>query len=227
VARKKIPSVPKKFLEELKEEFQPVIKKILTHPFVDGVEKGEAPDYKLRFFVKQQFHIVSGDFRNLALYIAFSPNRRIRDFFFELIQGERSALDNLFKMAEALGVSTKELEDSEPHPGSLAFTSYFTRLAAYGTAAETACAIILDFEVWGENCSRLSIGLKKHYNLTAQDTKFLDGFYPVTPQFYDNIINIIGEYVGTAENRKKMRIAARLGLDYELMFWDTMEGHKE
>jgi thiaminase len=212
----------RKFLEELREEFKPLRKRILTHPFVGSVEKGKASVEKLKFFVEQQFHIVNGDFRNLALYIAFSSNQWIRDFFFELIQGERSALDNLFKMAKALGIGDQELEASEPHAGSLAFTNYFTRLATYGTEGEIASAIIIDFEVWGENCSRISKGLKKHYNLTSEDTKFLDGFYPITSQFYDKITNIIGEYTRTEKDMKKMLIATRLGLDYELMFWDTM-----
>jgi len=198
----------RKFLEELREEFQPL--------------KGKASVEKLKFFVEQQFHIVSGDFRNLALFIAFSPNQRIRDFFFELIQGERSALDNLFKMAKALGIGDQELEASEPHAGSLAFTNYFTRLATYGTEGEIASAIIIDFEVWGENCSRISKGLKRNYNFTSEDTKFLDGFYPITSQFYDKITKIIGEYARIEKDIKKMRIATRLGLDYELMFWDTM-----
>lgn len=227
MVRKKVPSIPKKFLEELRGDLQPLRDRILTHPFIDRVEKGKAPNFKLKFFVKQQFHIVSGDFRNIALYIAFSLNQGIRDFFFGLIQGERNALENLFKMAEALGISVRELEDSEPHAGTLAFTSYFTRLATQGTAGEIASAIVIDFEVWGENCNRLSKGLKKHYGLSAQDTKFLDGFYPITPQFYDDIISIIGEYAATPGNRKKMRTAARLGLDYELMFWDTFEKYKE
>jgi thiaminase len=125
-------------------------------------------------------------------------------------------------MAKALGIGDQELEASEPHAGSLAFTNYFTRLATYGTEGEIASAIIIDFEVWGENCSRISKGLKKHYNLTSEDTKFLDGFYPITSQFYDKITNIIGEYTRTEKDMKKMLIATRLGLDYELMFWDTM-----
>ncbi len=212
----------RKFLDEVREEFQPLRKKILTHPFVGSVEKGKASVEKLRFFVEQQFHIVSGDFRNLALFIAFSSNQWIRDFFFELIHGERTALDNLFRMAKALGIGDQELDASEPHAGTLAFTNYFTRLATYGTAGEIASAIIIDFEVWGENCSRISKGLKKHYNLTSEDTEFLDGFYPISSQFYDKITKIIGEYTRTEKDMKKMRIATRLGLDYELMFWDTM-----
>ncbi|HEX3037033.1 MAG TPA: hypothetical protein VHT73_18265 [Thermodesulfobacteriota bacterium] len=227
MAREKVPSTSKKFLDGLREEFQPLLEKILTHPFINRVEKGKAPDYKLRFFIEQQFHIVSGDFRNIALYIAFSPSQRIRDFFFGLIQGEHNALENLFRMAEALDITVRELEDSEPDAGALAFTNYFTRLATYGTAGEIASAMVVDFEAWGENCSRLSKGLKKHYGLSAEDTKFLDGFYPITPQFYDDVISIIREYAGTAGNRKKMRTAVRLGLDYELMFWDTMEKYKE
>jgi thiaminase len=129
-------------------------------------------------------------------------------------------------LAGALGVDAEELEDSEPHAGSLAFTNYFTRLATYGTAGEIASALTIDFEVWGENCLRLSKGLKKHYKLTTEDTEFLEGFYPISPQFYDNTIKIIGDYVIKEKERKKMRVAVRLGLDYELIFWDTVERYK-
>ena len=225
--KKKILGASEKFLDDLRKEFQPIRKKILTHPFVGGVERGKTPIKNLQFFAKQQFHIVSGDFRNLALYIAFSPNQKIRNFFLYLIGGERSALDNLFRMANALDLSTNELVNSEPHAGSLAFTNYFTRLATYGSAGEIASSIIIDFEVWGENCHRISKGLKKHYGLTSEDTKFLDGFYPIGSEFYSSILSIIGEYARMEGNKKKMKTAARLGLDYELMFWDTMHNYKE
>jgi len=225
--QKKILLASEKFLDDLRKELQPIRKKILTHPFVGGVERGKTSIKSLQFFTRQQFHIVSGDFRNLALYIAFSPNQKIRDFFLHLIDGERSALDNLFRMAKALELSTNELVNSEPHAGSLAFTNYFTRLATYGSPGETASSIILDFEVWGENCHRISKGLKKHYGLTSEDTKFLDGFYPIGSEFYSSTLSIIGEYIRMEGNKRKMKTAARLALDYELMFWDTMHNYKE
>jgi thiaminase len=216
----------KSFLEELRKEFQPLRRKILAHPFVASVENGKASREKLKYFVKQQFHIINGDFRNLALYIAFSPTQWIRDFFLELINGESSALYNLFKLAKAVGVDAKRLESSEPDAGSLAFTNYFTRLATYGTAGEIASALIIDFEVWGENCNKLSKGLKKHYQLTSEDTRFLEGFYPINPKFYDNVMKIIGDFVTKEKERIKMRTAARLGLDYELIFWNTIHKHR-
>lgn len=216
----------RKFIEFLREELQPIRKKILNHPFPKSVERGKTPLEKLRFFAEQQFHIVSGDFRNLALYITLSKEQRERDFFLSLIEGERKALSNLFKLAKALGLGEKELTESEPHPGALSFTNYFTRLGVYGTPGDIASAIVIDFEVWGENCRRISTGLKKHYGLKDEDTLFLDGFYPIAPEFYRGIEEIVQGYIGKEESRKNMKTSAKLALYYELMFWDTMESFK-
>jgi thiaminase len=215
-----------RFLNSLRKQFRALRKDILSHPFIASIERGKAPVEKLIFFTKQQYHIINGDLRNLALYIAISPEQWIRDFFIELIQGECIALDNLYIMAEAMGVNEKELGASEPNARTLAFTNYFTRLGTYGTLGEISAAILLDFECWGENCFRLSKGLKKHYGLTHEHTKFLDGFYPIPDQFYKTVIRILTEYSGTSKDRTKIKTAVRLGLDYELMFWDTINDYR-
>lgn len=214
-----------KYLEDIRKEFHPLRKNILSHPFVKGFERGIFPLEKLRFFAKQQFHIINGDLRNLALYVALSPEQWIRNFFIDLIQEERIALENLFKFAGALKLSIKELKYSEPHSYCLAFTNYFTRLATYGTLGEIAASILLDFECWGENCNRLSKALKKLYGLSPDETKFLDGFYPIPKEFYETIIKIIGKHSLTSEDRKRIRTAVRLALEYELMFWDSVNNH--
>ena len=213
----------KDLVEELKKEFKPLIERIVNHPYVAEVEGGKAPLEKLKLFVKEQFHIVSGDLRNLALYIVNSPSLPIQDFYLQLLSGEWMGLDNLFILAKALGLGEDELRDSEPLAGSFAFTSYFTRLGVYGSPGEIATALIIDFEAWGWNCKRISDGLKKHYGLSVDDTRFLDAFYPISPEFYEKVFSIIDEYTITDENKKKMRMAAKLGLEFELMFWDTMQ----
>lgn len=214
-----------RFLNSLRKEFETLRGDILSHPFILSIERGKAPVEKVIFFTKQQYHIINGDLRNLALYIAISPEQWIRDFFIELVQGECTALHNLYRMAGALGVHKNALEASEPNARTLAFTSYFTRLGVYGTLGEISAAILLDFECWSENCFRLSKGLKKHYALTREDTKFLDAFYPVSSQFYKKITRIMRQFAGSSEDRNRIRTAVRLGLDYELMFWDTINNH--
>lgn len=216
-----------KYLEDIRKEFHPLRKNILSHPFVKGFERGIIPLEKLRFFAVQQFHIINGDLRNLALYVALSSEQWISDFFIDLIQGERMALENLFKFAGALKLSIKELKDSDPHSHCLAFTNYFTRLATYGTLGEIAASILLDFECWGENCNSLSNALNKRYGLSPDETKFLDGFYPIPKEFYETIIKIIGKQSQTSEDRKRIRTAVRLALEYELMFWNSVNKHND
>ena len=92
------------YIDNLRKEFRPLRRKILSHPFVISVEKGKAPIRKLKFFTIQQFHIIHGDLRNIGLYISLSPEPWIRDFFLELIQGERFALANLFILANMFDI---------------------------------------------------------------------------------------------------------------------------
>jgi len=49
--------------------------------------------------------------------------------------------------------------------GCHAYTNYLTRLAVYGSDAEILTAILVDLPVWGANCNKISIALKKHYDL--------------------------------------------------------------
>ncbi len=98
------------------------------------------------------------------------------DLFFDCLSAEVKALKNLVLMAEELGISKDKIESYEPLAGCHAYTNYLTRLAVYGSDAEILAAIIVDFPVWGANCSKISSFLKKGYGFTDSSCIFLDQF---------------------------------------------------
>ena len=67
--------------------------------------------------------------------------------------------------------------------------------------------------------------LRKPYGLSPDVTRFLDGFYPIQKEFYETTVKIIGKGSLTSEDRKRIRIGVRLALEYELMFWDSVNNH--
>lgn len=209
------------FISGLAKDFGPLTRKILSHPFIREAEAGKLSKQKLQRFVKEQYHIILGDFRNLALYLATAPELWIQDFFLVMVNAERSAYEHLLQLGKALGV-TEDMRNSDPLPGALAFTSFFTRLASHGSHGQVASAIVLDLEVWGENCRKLSDALKKNYGLTSEDTGFLDAFHPVSLEFKARAMKIVEHYLPRPKEEKNMRIACRLALEYELMFWDAV-----
>ncbi len=212
------------FVQSLARELEPLARRILDHAFIKDAEAGRLGREKLRQFVKEQYHIITGDFRNLALYTAFAPEMWIQDFFLGVLNAERKAYDNLIRLGKAFDVSLDEMIRAEPTPGAFAFTNYFTRLATHGSIGQVASAMVLDLDVWGTNCHRLSEALRKRYGLKADDTGYLDAFYPIPPEFRDHGIRIIECYLKEEGEERKMRESARLTLEYELMFWDTVHG---
>jgi thiaminase len=124
-------------------------------------------------------------------------------------------------LSEELGVSSNKLEAYEPMAGCYAYTNYLTRLAVYGSDAEILTALLVDFPVWGANCGKMSSALKKNYGFTDSSCVFLDKFAAPLPEEFVNKSNKVIRSALPA-NEKVMRTAARLILDYELSFWDTI-----
>lgn len=220
----KVSFATEKFIAELIAELDPMRNIIREHPFVAEVERGSFPKEKLRYFVIDQYYIINGDLRNDALLILRSPNDWIRDFFIEAVKGERTVLGFLPALAEAVGIEEKELPQTEPSVLGLAFTNFFASLALYGNPGETASAMTLDFDVWGENCHRMAQALKKHYGFSPEQVKFLDFFYPVSTEFKEATALMMEEYGKTSEEKQRLRRAARLAVEYELLFWDAAYG---
>jgi thiaminase len=131
-------------------------------------------------------------------------------------------------MAEELGISggRDRIESYEPLAGCHAYTNYLTRLAVYGSDAEILAAILVDLPVWGANCSKISSCLKKNYGFTNNSCMFLDQFAASLPEeFIEKSNNLIIRFNNLAQKERVIQRAARLILDYELLFWDTIYKH--
>jgi thiaminase len=194
---------------------------ILKHPYILALEKKEIRKDKLELFVFEQYHIIKNDRRNFALMISKASNDVSAKLFLDCLSVEVEAFDNLVIMARELGISINKLESYEPTAGCNAYTNYLTRLAIYGLDVEILTAVLVDFPVWGANCGKMSSVLKKNYDYSSNSCIFLDKFATPLPEHFVNQSNeLIKNVLPTYE--KEMRRAARLILDYELSFWNTI-----
>jgi thiaminase len=159
---------------------------------------------------------------------ASDNNNTAIELFLDCIFAEVNALKNLLLMAEELGISSSrnKLDSYEPLAGCQAYTNYLTRLAVYGSSdAEILTAMLIDLPVWGANCSKISLALKKNYGFTSNSCIFLDNFAttPLPEEFINKSNSLISSSLSLKE--KEIHTAARLILDYELSFWDTIYQH--
>jgi thiaminase len=198
-----------------------VTEMIIKHPYIVALENKEINKDKLELFVFEQYHIIKNDRRNFALMVSKASSDTAAKLFLDCLSAEGEALDNLAILTKELGVSINGIESYEPLAGCSAYTNYLTRLAVYGSDAEILTAMLIDFPVWGANCGKMSSALKKKYSYAESSCVFLDKFAaPMSEDFVSKSNKLIKSALPTYE--KEIRRAARLILEYELSFWDTI-----
>jgi pyrroloquinoline quinone (PQQ) biosynthesis protein C len=203
------------FAEKMAANFSKTIDAIINHPYILALEKKEISKEKLEVFVCEQYYIIANDRKNFALMISKVSDEISTDLFFDCLSAEVKALKNLVLMAEELGISKDKIESYKPLAGCHAYTNYLTRLAVYGSDAEILAAIIVDFPVWGANCSKISSFLKKGYGFTDSSCIFLDQFAtPLPKEFIEKSNDLISSNLPGKE--KEIQRATRFILDYEL-----------
>jgi thiaminase len=211
-------------IEQIRSDLSNTIDAILNHQYLDALEKKEISRVKLEIFVCEQYQIISNDKRNFAFMISRASSDVASKLFIDRQDVELNALGNLTIMAEELIIDKRKIEAYEQLAGCQAYTNYLTRLAVYGSDAEILTALLIDLPIWGANCSKISSILKKRYGFSEKSCIFLDKFAcPLPEEFVNKSKELIG--VAILEHEKSLQTAARLILDYELCFWDTIYKH--
>jgi thiaminase len=210
-------------IADITRKFSSLAHKILHHAYLLNIENKKLNKEDLKVFVCEQYHIISNDKRNFELAASRASNSSSKSvsLFQDCISFESSALGDLDFLANELGVTTTNLKSYEPLAGCQAYTNYLTRLCSYGSDAEILIALLIDLPVWGMNCKRVSNALRNKYGFTEESCRFLDRFSaPLQEEFLKKSTEVIGS--GSPIFLREMEKAARLILDYELMFWDSL-----
>ncbi|GIW06323.1 MAG: hypothetical protein KatS3mg060_1128 [Dehalococcoidia bacterium] len=210
-------------IQSIRSDLAPIERRLTKHPFVERLQRGGPPLERLRPLAGEQYHIISADLRSVAHLVSRFGGGGARDFFLDVLAGERTALANLMPFAEALGMSSRDLALYEPVPGAHAYTAYMAYLALYASDAEVAAAYLVNFPAWGENCGRLARAFRERYGLTEAQTAFFDFFAAPNPGFEPAALAVIQAKLDAGWPIHLIRRAARLLQGYELLFWDTLE----
>lgn len=226
----KQPALPKpafdqqarKIVAELRQELAPMEDQIRNHPFLDLLERGEAPIETLEGFAVEEFNIIQSDLRSQALLTSRFGVTPSGDFFRGLLEGERIAFDLIRRFGAALGLDEPSLAAREPRPGGQAFANAVVSLAAFRTEAEAAAAFLLNFGVFGENTARMAVALQNLYGLTPQEVEFFTFFGTPIPGFEEAALAVIAAGLEKGAQPRDIKRAARLLQEYELQFWDTV-----
>ncbi len=209
-------------IDEISRDLQPVVDRLLTHPYVEALAAGRVPREQLRTIAGEQNAIIESDLKSVAHLIGRFGGTPEMPFFLDVLAGERAASDGLAALARALGISQADLEAYEPLAGAHAYTCYMAWLALYGSAAEVAAAYLVNFPAWGQNCGRLSRVLKERLSFDQAAVRFFDQFAAPAAEFESTTLTIIETGLERGVSPAAIHRAARLLQAYELQYWDTL-----
>ena len=211
-----------KFVEGVRRELQPLNEKILNHPYLQALQAGRIERERLRIFAVQQSHIIGSDLRSVAQMVTRASSEPSREFFLELLEGERAALKALDLFRAAVVAAPRPPVSDEPLPGAFAYCAFVAWLSLYASEAEFVGAFLINLPVWGANCARMAEALRNKYGLSEAEVAFFTMFATAPPGFEDRATGVVADGLAHGVTPGSVRRAAALLQGYELLFWDTM-----
>lgn len=211
-----------RLVEEIRRELDPVEQEIRRHPYLAELEAGHVRREDLARFAGEQHHIIRSDLRSVALLVNRFGATPSGSFFQAVLGGETAALAALGAFAAAVGMDDARLQAYEPVPGAHAYTAFMAWLALYGSEAEVAAGLLVNFAAWGTNCGRMSRALRDRYGLTDKATAFFDLFAAPPGEFESQAMTVVADGLARGAEPRLVKRAARLLQGFEKLYWDTL-----
>jgi thiaminase len=192
------------------------------HPYVQALEEGRLLLSQLRSFVAEQSSIIPSDLRSIALLISRCTAPASQQFFRAVLDGEAAALAAFETLATAAGMTPADRDAYEPTPGAQAYSAYLAWLCLYGSEAEVAAALSVNFAAWGANCGRIAQALRQRYGWQEDAVQFFTQFATASSNVSPQALAVIEAGLARGVEARRIIRAARMLQEYELMFWDTL-----
>lgn len=131
------------FTDRLWSRVKPIWEAYLEHPFVKGIGEGTLNQEKFKHYMKQDYVYLIEYSRVFAIGSAKAPDLATMTMFANLLHGTLNMEMELHRAyAAKFGITTKELEETEPSATMTAYTSYMLNVSQLG-GVENAVASVL------------------------------------------------------------------------------------
>jgi thiaminase/transcriptional activator TenA len=217
------------FLTQLREECDPIWRRIYSHPFIRELTNGTLPQDKLKVYIQQDYLYLIEFAKCCALAAARSSNPVTAKVFVKIAhQTFEKDLNYHRRLSKALGMEEKDLDEAKPLPTCFAYTNYMFGVAASGSSGEVAASLCPCLWTYLELGGILGPAIRKR--VTRPDdalwSYYSAGEYKA---IVDAVMKIISDSVARAseEELERMRKHFKIASEYEYMFWDMAYGRKE
>jgi thiaminase/transcriptional activator TenA len=209
-----------RFTDELWRGIADVYGAILAHPFLAGLTDGSLPADAFAFFVVQDALYLQRYAQALAVVASRAPTSAGTEMFARHAAGivtvERELHDSL--LAD-LGLDPESIDQAEPAPTTLAYTSYLMAASRGGSYAEGVGTVLPCYWIyWEVGKELLRRGSPDPRYQKWIDTYSGDEYGDEVREVLD-VTEVLGRELAPAE-RDRVREHFRATSRYEWMFWD-------
>jgi thiaminase (transcriptional activator TenA) len=209
-----------RFTDELWQGVTGIYAAILAHPFLAGLTDGSLPEPAFAFYVVQDALYLQRYAQALAAVASAAPTAAETEMFARHAAGivavERQLHDSLLG---ELGISPASIDEAEPAPATLAYTSYLLAACRGGSYAEGVGAVLpcywIYWEVGQELLRRGSPDPRYQQWIDTYSGEEFGGEVREVLAVADQL----GPGLGAAE-RGRVHRHFRATSRYEWMFWD-------
>jgi thiaminase (transcriptional activator TenA) len=209
-----------RFTDELWRGIADIYDAILAHPFLAGLTDGSLPADAFAFFVVQDALYLQRYAQALAVVASRAPTSAGTEMFARHAAGivtvERELHDSL--LAD-LGLDPESIDQAEPAPTTLAYTSYLMAASRGGSYAEGVGTVLPCYWIyWEVGKELLRRGSPDPRYQKWIDTYSGDEYGDEVREVLD-VAEVLGRELAPAE-RDRVREHFRATSRYEWMFWD-------
>ncbi|WP_420708852.1 thiaminase II [Bacillus sp. REN16] len=131
------------FTDRLWNRVEPIWNAYLEHPFVKGIGEGWLEKDKFKHYMKQDYVYLIEYSRLFALGSAKAPDLKTMSIFANLLHGTMEIEMDLHRQyAAKFGISSEELEATEPASTTTSYTSYMLNVAQLGGVENVVAAVL-------------------------------------------------------------------------------------
>ncbi len=221
------------FLREMEKDLLVKIDRVLTHPVITKINKGELSKEQLRLFAIQ-YSIYCGYFpRFLCACAANIPDDNTRMAIIENLWEEHGSGDLkgshrvLFeKFALSVGVTPEDIRNAKPIPSTLINVEYLLNMCQDGSFIKSLGALGPGTEFFTSREYELIYrGLQKVEGLTESDLEFWSIHITLDDHHYEDMVDAVRIWLDTEENINLFKEGAERAVDLEILFWNGLEEH--
>ncbi|MEI3598771.1 MULTISPECIES: thiaminase II [unclassified Oceanobacillus] len=213
------------FTDRLWKKVQPIWEAYLEHPFVKGIGDGTLDKEKFKHYMKQDYVYLIEYSRVFAIGSAKSPDLHTMTMFANLLHGTLNMEMELHReYAARFGITSEELEETEPSATMTAYTSYMLNVSQLG-GVENAIASVLAC-AWSYNY----IGKELAKNPESLEHEFYGNWIQMYSsegftELAENCQKLINDYAA-GKSEKELQALEDIVVKtskFEYMFWEMAE----